>query len=165
MRAPKSCAPLNLKQKYPPSTPCACTVCQSYCLRPGWWTVEDARQAIKAGYASRMMLEISPEGDFGVLSPAFKGNEGDYALQAYSRNGCTFLHDGLCELHGTAYLPLECAFCHHDRTGMGTQCHHDIEREWKTEAGKRLVVQWGNRTGFWQWQGLRVVEKAPPLEI
>ena len=150
---------MNLYKKYPPSEPCSCEICLSYCHRPGWWTVEEARKAMEAGYAGRMMFELSPERNFGVLSPAFKGNEGNYALQIFSKNGCTFLNHGLCELFGTGLQPLECRYCHHDRKGMGVQCHHDLEKDWKTEKGKRLIVQWGNRTGFWKNQGFEIVEK------
>jgi hypothetical protein len=71
----------------PPSPECSC---------PVWWTVEEAVQAIEAGYASRMMLEMSPDRAFGVFSPAFKGCEGDFARQIYSRRGCTFLNEGRC---------------------------------------------------------------------
>ena len=128
-------------------------------MRPGWWTVEEAEIAIKVGYADRMMLEISPEKDFGVLSPAFKGNEVNYSLQIYSKNGCTFLNNGLCELFGTGLQPLECRFCHHDRKGKGPECHSAIEKEWNTPHAKRIIVRWGNLTGFWERQGLRVEEK------
>jgi hypothetical protein len=107
-----------------------------------------------------MMLEVSPERDFAVLSPAFKGNEGGYALQNFADKGCTFHRNGLCELFGTGFQPLECRYCHHDRTGAGSDCHADIEKEWNTTAGKRLVVRWGNKTGFWQKQGLVMIEKT-----
>jgi hypothetical protein len=141
-------------RKYTPSRPCSCDICVSYCKRPGWWTVEEAGKAIDEGYAGRMMLEVSPERDFGVLSPSFKGNEGNYALEIYSAQGCTFLNEGLCELFGTGHMPLECRYCHHDRKGSGQRCHHDIEKDWNTDYGKRLIVRWGNITGFWAKQGL-----------
>ena len=128
-------------------------------MRPGWWTVEEAAKVIDAGLASRMMLEISPEKDFAVLSPAFKGNESDYALQIFSKNGCTFLKDGLCELFGTGLQPLECRFCHHERKGSGLNCHLDIEKDWNRKYGKLLIVKWGNMIGFWQRQGLILTEK------
>ena len=149
----------ELSKKYPPSEPCSCPVCVSYCERPGWWTVEEAANAINAGYANRMMLEISPEKTFAVLSPAFKGGECNYALQIHSKNGCTFFSKGLCELYGTGLQPLECRYCHHTRKGMGQKCHLDIEKDWNTEQGKRLIVKWGNITGFWGRQGLIMVEK------
>jgi hypothetical protein len=150
---------MNLKEKYPPSEPCSCEICRGYCIRPGWWTVEEAEKVTETAYAKRMMLEISPEHNFGVLSPAFKGNETNYALQELSENGCTFFDNGLCELFGTGLQPLECRFCHHDRKGEGIICHSDIEKEWNTARAKRVIVRWGNQTGFWQRQGLKVVEK------
>jgi len=150
---------ISLHEKYPPSQPCSCETCLNYCKRPGWWTVEETELAIHAGYANRMMLEISPERDFGVLSPSFKGNEGNYAFQVFSGNGCTFLKNDLCELYGTEFQPLECRYCHHERIGSGEECHFDIEKEWNSEKGKRLIVQWGNITGFWQRQHVIVQEK------
>ena len=133
---------LSLAQKYPPSRPCSCKICLSYCVRPGWWTVEEAKKALEAGHGHRMMLEMSPEMTFGVLSPAFKGNEGMFALSLFSGNGCTFLRDDRCELFGTGVEPLECRYCHHDRRGMGKQCHSDIEKGWNSPQGKELVTQW-----------------------
>ena len=141
---------LKLEQKYPPSEPCACEICLAYCRRPGWWTVEEAAGAIAAGYGGRMMLEMAPDRSFGVLSPAFKGCEVNFALDVYSGRGCTFLKDDRCELHGTGFQPLECRFCHHDRPGMGPKCHADVERDWNTSRGRVLVVRWAKLTGFWE---------------
>ena len=132
----------DYNMKYPPSEPCNCEICKSYCLRPGWWTVEQAKQVINSKYSKRMMIEVSPERDFGVLSPAFKGCEGGIALQIFSQNGCNFFVDGLCELHATGLMPLECRFCHHDRIGLGLKCHLDLEKDWKREEGKQLVFKW-----------------------
>lgn len=151
---------MTLKKKYEPSEPCSCDICKAYCLRPGWWTVEEAARAVEGGLGPRMMLELSPERDFGVLSPAFKGNETDFALQTFAANGCTFYVNELCELFGTGHQPLECRFCHHDRRGQGLQCHLDIEKDWKTAAGQKLVVKWGHLTGFWQRQGLLLGAQA-----
>ncbi|MCQ1530303.1 hypothetical protein [Lutispora saccharofermentans] len=132
----------SLSERYPPSEPCSCDICRSYCLRPGWWTVEEASKAIKAGYGSRMMLEISPDMAFGVLSPAFKGCEGNFALQEHANNGCNFLKNGLCDLHDTGYEPLECLYCHHLRKGLGQKCHEVLEKDWQTPAGQNLVKCW-----------------------
>jgi hypothetical protein len=150
----KICRMKTLYDKYPPSAPCSCKICVSFCLRPGWWTIEETRMAIEAGYANRMMLEISPEMNFGVLSPSFKGNEGNYAMQIFSAAGCTFLQNGLCEIFNTGFQPLECRFCHHTRKGLGKKCHSNLEKQWNTKEGKRLIVEWGNSTGFWERQGL-----------
>lgn len=140
----------SLARKYPPSEPCACEICLAYCRRPGWWTVEEADSAIVAGYGGRMMLEMAPDRSFGVLSPAFKGCEANFALDVCSVRGCTFLKDDRCELHGTGFQPLECRFCHHDRRGLGPKCHADIERDWNTSRGRVLVVRWSKLTGFWE---------------
>jgi hypothetical protein len=146
--------PPALAEQYPPSEPCSCEVCLAYCRRPGWWTVDEAARAIDAGYASRMMLEMSPDRTFGVLSPAFTGCEVDFALQHYADRGCTFLTHDRCELFGTGCQPLECRFCHHDRRGEGAACHAALERDWNTPAGRDLVVRWSKLTGFWARLGL-----------
>ena len=33
---------------------------------------------------------------------------------------------GLCTLHSTGLLPLECRFCHHSRIGQGIKCHEAL---------------------------------------
>jgi hypothetical protein len=138
----------TLAAKYPPSPPCSCEICKSYCRRPGWWIVDEAAAAIEAGYGKRMMLEMAPDFTFGVLSPAFKGCEVQFAYQEYASAGCTFLVDDRCELHGTGHQPLECRFCHHNRLGMGSQCHTDIEKDWNTRAGRALIIKWNEAVGF-----------------
>ena len=139
---------LTHAEKYPPSVPCSCEICRSYCKRPGWWTVAEADRAVEAGYATRMMLEMSPDRTFGVLSPAFKGCEMKFAYQEYSGRGCAFLLDGKCELHGTGHQPLECRYCHHERAGMGPHCHADIERDWNSPEGRALIVKWSQTVGL-----------------
>jgi Fe-S-cluster containining protein len=139
----------TLAEQYPPSDPCACEACLGFCARPGWWTVEEAARAIEAGYGSRMMLEMAPDHSFGVLSPSFKGNEVNFAQDRFADRGCTFLKENLCELYGTGLQPLECRFCHHDRPGLGPQCHAALEKDWRTPAGQALVVRWSKLTGFW----------------
>ncbi len=133
---------VDLYAEFPPSEPCSCEVCLAYCQRPGWWTVAEAKKAFESGYGARMMLELAPEGGWGVLSPAFRGCEGTYALQEASKNGCNFLKDGLCELFGSGFEPLECRFCHHDRKGQGPECHAAMERDWHTPEGQKLVEAW-----------------------
>jgi hypothetical protein len=139
-----------LAREYPPSEACSCDTCRLYCVRPGWWTVREAGEALRAGYGSRMMLEIPPERTFGVLSPAFRGCERNFALQDFADRGCTFLHGDLCELHGTGFQPLECRFCHHDRRGMGHRCHAALEDDWHSPAGRMLLTRWSNTFGLRQ---------------
>ena len=97
-----------------------------------------------------MMLEVAPERTYTVLSPAFRGCEGKLATQTYANKGCTFLGENdSCELHATPYLPLECAFCHHERAGLGKQCHADLQTDWRTPEGRQLVRAWCRQTGWW----------------
>ncbi len=149
MKRKKGKRPITLKEKYPPSEPCSCNICRAFCARPGWWTVEEAEKAMNAGYGRRMMLELAPQFAFAVLSPAFRGCEGDFALQEHAKSGCNFLRDGLCELHGTGFMPLECRFCHHSRTGQGLTCHMDIAGDWHTETGQKLVKKWASEYGLY----------------
>ena len=148
---------INLAKKFPPSKPCSCKICLGYCQRPGWWTVEEAARAIEAGYANRMMMEMSPELTFGVLSPAFRGNEGNIAMQIFAHRGCTFLKNDLCELFGTGLQPLECRYCHHTRMGLGEKCHLAIEKDWFSKEGQKLIIRWGELTGFFEHQGLSLI--------
>jgi len=144
-----------LAERYPASEPCGCDVCLAYCRRPGWWTVAEASAAVQAGYAPRMMLELSPDRSFGVVSPAFAGNEKEFALQTHAANRCGFLRDGRCELHATGFQPLECRYCHHDRLGSGPACHAALERDWRTPAGQALVQRWGQAVGLWDRWGIK----------
>jgi hypothetical protein len=103
---------------------------------------------VEAGYGDRMMLEVAPELTFGVLSPAFKGCERSFATNEFAKNGCNFLKGDRCELYGTGHQPLECRFCHHDRRGLGTKCHTDLEKDWKTPIGQALVEGWIQAVGL-----------------
>jgi hypothetical protein len=110
--------------------------------------VKEAQAALDAGLGPRMMLELSPDRRSAVLSPAFKGNESTYAYAEFADRGCTFLRsDSRCELHGTGSQPLECRFCHHDRRGEGPKCHRDLEKDWNSHAGRRLVERWAKALG------------------
>jgi hypothetical protein len=149
----------DLHRRFPPSEPCACVTCLAFCARPGWWTVEEAAAAIKAGYGARMMLEISPERTFGVLSPAFYGCEGNFATQESASRGCNFLKEERCELFGTGCQPLECRFCHHDRPGQGPVCHAALEKDWNSPSGRALVVRWSRRNGLYQLFSVYGLEK------
>ena len=120
--------------------------------------MKEAGRSIKAGYANRMMLELSPDRSLGVLSPAFKGCESFFALQEYAACGCTFLKNNLCELYGTGLQPLECRFCHHDRPGQGLKCHADLEADWHTPIGQPLVERWVKMVGLWGKFGTSGIE-------
>jgi len=95
------------------------------------------------------MLEMAPDQSFGVLAPAFRGNEVAFAMQHNAGNSCTFLKDGRCELFGTGFQPLECRHVHHADPDSGLRVHAALEKDWNTPAGRDLIVHWSKLTGFW----------------
>jgi hypothetical protein len=97
-----------------------------------------------------MMLELAPDRSFGVLSPAFKGNEGLFALDIFSDRGCTFYANERCELFNSGVQPLECRFCHHSRKGRGLKCHLDIESQWRSREGQAVVERWTKLTKLFE---------------
>lgn len=66
---------------------CTCADCRRGCQRnPGWFTPEEARATIAAGYTSRLMRDwLEPNSRLGnderiyVLAPASLGSEGEDA--------------------------------------------------------------------------------------
>lgn len=148
------CPVPDLEKAFPSSPACSCDTCRSFCARPGWWTVRQAISAMRAGYASRMMLEVAPDFTYGVLAPAFRGCENGFALQPFAKNGCGFLENGLCTLHATGHLPLECAYCHHDRPGEGAVCHEALGRDWNTPEGRALIGLWSAANHLWERFGI-----------
>lgn len=133
---------MTLKERFPPSESCQCEICVGYCRRPGWWSLEEFERVLQTGYIRRVMLEMSPELDFGVPSPAFHGCENDFAREEFAAGGCCFLNEGLCALHSAGLMPLECRFCRHDRKGKGQECHGALEAEWNSAEGRKLVLTW-----------------------
>jgi len=98
-----------------------------------------------------------------VLSPAFKGCETCFATNECAANGCTFLIGEKCELHGTGYQPLECRYCHHTRVGQGLHCHTDLENDWHSRQGQRLIGQWCAITHFAERYDLTGLDWLKPI--
>lgn len=159
MTRPRSRPIQTLAEQFPPSEPCGCAVCLAYCARPGWWTVAEAVRALRAGWGARMMLEVAPERTFGVLSPAFYGCEGGFAVNEQASRGCNFLKENRCELFGSGVQPLECRFCHHARAGLGPRCHAALEADWRAPEGRALVRRWCRERGWWDLLSLYGLER------
>ena len=139
---------IKLAELFTPSPACTCQVCKGYCQRPGWWTVDQVSSAINEGLAGRMMLEVAPDFSFAVLAPSFKGCEGLIAINEFSDEGCNFLTNELCELHGTKLQPLECQVCHHNSPGLGAKCHRELEKQWNSVRSQKIVKEWMLLTNF-----------------
>ena len=132
--------PANIKE--PPA--CQCDECKSYCKRPGWYTPDEARAAIEAGLAQRMMCDWweDSEGNIDILGPAIQGYEGR-AAPWWPSGWCTFYHDGQCDVHGT-HKPLECRVAHHAYPPNGV--HGGIAKMWDTSEGRKVVALWEKET-------------------
>lgn len=147
---------------------CTCDMCVGARERnPGWFTPEEAMQAIKAGYARRMMRDwyvpdehVASEHDkIYVLAPASQGFGGTdapeipeglnlVAAMFWCKGRCTFLNKGLCEIHDSGFKPLQCrdAFCCDEGTRKYDRSDRDsnvsVAKLWNTEEGRAIVRAW-----------------------
>lgn len=148
-------------------TACACDKCRTACLRnPGWFLPEEARAAIRAGYAKRMMRDwLEPSSEAGnddriyILAPASEGHEGDDApdfdffsmLTMFTggfKKGRCVLHteDGRCEIHSTGFKPFQCRtalLCNRTKiTDDDADSNFSVARAWDTDLGRAVVAEW-----------------------
>ena len=140
------------------STECSCQKCVSLCRRnPGWMTPAEARAAIAAGLAERLMLDYWTGIDnVYVLAPAAEDCEGGRApnteelfggmdsiaalFHAPETGKCTFFEHNRCSIHASGFKPVEC------RESMGCsdkiKRREDIKEDWKSDEAKALVREW-----------------------
>jgi hypothetical protein len=140
---------------------CTCERCVKMCQsRPCWGTPEDMKAIIDAGLGDRLMVDMDGYYDSNgfaevgprVLCPGAVGHEGsDNDMlhvssgwgDRYPSNPCTFLKDGLCELHALGLKPTEgrrVTCVHGDTSWHGV--HDEMENAWKTAEGSDLVEKW-----------------------
>ena len=127
---------------------CGCHTCINMCeQRPCWPTAEEGQTLIKAGYGPRLMLDYwvggidETECDIQMTAPAIVGFEGRTA-PFWPTGRCTFLKDGLCELHDKGLKPLEgrVASCKDESSSTLVRLH--IVRTWNTDLGRSIVNNW-----------------------
>ena len=135
-----------MSRKFPPA--CTCPRCVACCDRPGWPTPAEAKRLIHMGLGGRLMLDYWAEDSdlpyTEVLSPAVKGNEGRGA-PFWPSGGCTFLKEGLCEIHDSGAKPYECRAAHHSREDADVEVcsdHLRVARMWATPKGRAIVEAW-----------------------
>lgn len=124
---------------------CDCQECRIMCRRPCWPTPDEAFELIAAGYAQNMMYDYWAriEGDIGVIAPALKGREGDHApFMPYSEDGCTFWHNGLCQLHDRGLKPLEGRMTYACRENEDGFDREQLVALWDTDDGRAVVELW-----------------------
>lgn len=145
---------------------CECAECVANCKRyPGWFTPDEAKRAIDAGYANRLMRDYW-EGEktpIYVLAPAVVGCEGGdiqpddawigaqrglmaWVLGEVYPGRCTFLADDKCAIHDSGFKPIQCrtAFCQ-DTENKLWKSKLDVADLWNTEEGHAVLALWEER--------------------
>lgn len=123
---------------------CTCDKCISACKHyPGWMTVEEAKAAIAAGFADRLMLDYwAADENVYVLCPTIQGVEGNVA-PFWPDGTCTFLANDRCSIHESGFKPMQCRttmVC--NDSGADKQ---DFLQYWDTDEGRKLIADWEAR--------------------
>jgi len=122
---------------------CSCDVCVNMCrTRPCWPTPEQAAALMDAGYARRLsavqVIAYTERGSrITALVPAVSGKEGMVQDDLGAVGQCTFLDNGLCELHDKGLKPLEGQVLMHDKISDAPRLK--IMEQWKSSAGDKLL--------------------------
>jgi hypothetical protein len=95
-------------------TSCSCEKCKSQCNIPCLGTPEDIFKLIAAGYENRLM---EADWDAGrIMGVTDKRYRIISPLYDDKKKSCTFLTNGLCELHNLGLKPTEGKLSHHSMT-------------------------------------------------
>lgn len=109
---------------------CKCKSCQSQCKTPCLGTPDDIISLVRAGYGDRLQLTYWCVGM--LLGKIDKAIPMIQAIQ--TSHGCTFFHDGLCELHTKGLKPTEGRLSYHTITkeNLKFSCSlsWNVVREW-----------------------------------
>lgn len=130
-------------------TQCDCEKCQRMCHAPCCGTPDDMMKLIKAGYAHRLCFD-DWEGMPPNIHPALKGYEGSTSpFYCRSKEGCTFLKSGKCELHDLGLKPLMGKFAHHSYEDSDyEEIEEYVPSSWDTEYGRGVIELWKEKVGF-----------------
>lgn len=147
---------------------CTCSTCTSHCHRvPGWMLPEEARKAVDAGYAPKLMIDWfdGKDGPLFVLCPAAQFHEGERAptwdemtggdwmrgwLGNVSKGRCAFLSEvGRCTIHDSGFKPIHCRQAFHDSTKVIREPDNEkIAGAWQTTDAKALIEEWKKLVEF-----------------
>jgi Fe-S-cluster containining protein len=139
---------------------CTCEKCVGACEHnPGWMTPQEARAAIRAGLANRLMRDwLEPSDELGnetrvwVLAPASIGCEGEDAPEmpfmafymGWSKGRCTFLKNGRCEIHDSGFKPIHCRValaCDQEYNIIAVN-NFEVARLWDSDLGRQVIEEW-----------------------
>lgn len=147
------------------TTSCTCRSCVGLCEKnPGWMTPADAKKAIRAGLASRLMRDwLDPCSKVGnkeriyLLCPAsddrggedapewddMHGGGGDFVASFLNppwKGRCTFLSNGRCDIHNSGFKPTQCASALACKsTGKD---NYEMGRLWDNADGRAVIDLW-----------------------
>lgn len=118
---------------------CKCQQCKMQCVTPCLGTPEDIEKLIEAGYKDRLSVT---EWAVGKLLGKI-----DYTISMVQAiqtdNGCTFFHDGLCELHSLGLKPTEGRLSHHsvtlDNFIFRKSIAWNVAKEWTDERNIDII--------------------------
>lgn len=134
---------------------CTCDKCIQACENtPGWFTPQEAEQALNAGLAKRLMLDWwAADENIYVLSPASEGLGGGRAPELTFFNlfttgwgQCVFLKDSRCEIHSSGFKPKLCR-----ETLCCTETYPSKEvvvEDWASDYGKSLIERWKKEVNY-----------------
>jgi Fe-S-cluster containining protein len=124
-------------------------------------TPQEANHLMDLGLAPRLMKDwLEPCKQVGndhriwTLAPASIGYEGQeapdmpfeaiFTMKPWSKGQCTFLQNGLCEIHD--HKPTQCRLAYGCQMEKNETCpsNYDLAKLWDNEEGRRAVARWDN---------------------
>lgn len=120
---------------------CRCKKCQSQCLTPCLATPHDIRRLIEAGYKDRLEVTVCNYGPIRL----YIGQDIRMVQAKMSESGCTFFHDGLCELHDLGLKPTEGRLSHHSITlsewSPRRSIAINVAKEWLEPENREIIEE------------------------
>lgn len=109
---------------------CRCKMCQTQCKTPCIGTPDDILKLIDAGYGDRLKMTYwcvgLIMGKINYMVPMVQAIQTD--------DGCTFFHNGRCELHAKGLKPTEGRLSYHTITKenikFGRMLSWNVVQEW-----------------------------------
>jgi hypothetical protein len=141
---PKKQSPEEILKNIPDTT-CSCHCCQSMCMGVTCWpTFEEVKTLIELGYGDRLMCNwfLKRDEEILILTPANAGKEGRWA-SFLPLGQCTFLEEGMCQLHDKGLKPCEGRKVDHTTTHKpGNKIKANIKATWDTPEAQAYIGWW-----------------------
>lgn len=118
---------------------CKCRECKKQCATPCLGTPEDILRLLRAGYRDRLApTEWCVGMMFGRIPYAISMVQ---AIQ--TQDGCTFFHNGLCELHTLGLKPTEGRLSYHtitkENVNFSRLLSWNVAKEWTNKKNAAVM--------------------------